>query len=423
MCDTPQAASDATTTRRCSYCNTPETVELKLKRCGGCFDPDVVYCSVVCQKIAWRSHKSVCRGGTAVVLARAPPSADDAWERLEAHPVSGNETLYHCDGCHQPQSQGKSLKKCGACATLYCSSECQKRAWPRHKSRCIPKEDHARISRVGSGQMSFGVLSREWSAYVRAHAFAFRNIAYAMCLLHFQASRERDPSSIELPRLIRFRMRYLPSPVAAGSRDPASKFMVVGHSFGDLETAIREEPKLWARVMAVREEADRIFSVIPGHGSSLAVEFYIPDADTSAMVEWYPLRAPLQTSPHDPATTTAVLNDLITFCMYSMNLGFPLRIIKPGDIFPRPGRFVRSGKNWKFEELFPDWSDYKPGQHRGLDYAHSQLKSGRAVPVLFHFLLIEQGIITEDVQHDALRRMGIPEWLIPLLPEELIPFL
>jgi hypothetical protein len=47
---------------RCDHCNSEAATGTKLRRCGNC--KTVRYCSVTCQRIAWRSegHKEACRG-------------------------------------------------------------------------------------------------------------------------------------------------------------------------------------------------------------------------------------------------------------------------------------------------------------------------------------------------------------------------
>ncbi len=236
-----------------------------------------------------------------------------------------------------------------------------------------------------------------------------------MALLHCQAQRELDPTSVELPRFLRFKLRELPSADTRGSGNPATRFMLVDHSFDDMKKSMRERPLFWQRAEPMRKEAIRMFSRDSTYGGPLAVEYYVPGSDVSGVVEWYPLARPLPTPLHDPATTTAVLNDLITFCVDSINLGFPLRFTKVGDPTPRPGRYVRSGKNWRFEELFSDWSRYRPGQHRNLDYALSRIKSGRSVSRLFYVLHAEQGIIAKDDDAEVLRRAGVSEAFIPFM--------
>lgn len=50
--------------------------------------------------------------------------------------VGVNDTMY-CNHCKQPYS---TLLTCSRCKkTRYCSKECQKRAWPKHKASCDKK--------------------------------------------------------------------------------------------------------------------------------------------------------------------------------------------------------------------------------------------------------------------------------------------
>ncbi|KDQ49546.1 hypothetical protein JAAARDRAFT_42778 [Jaapia argillacea MUCL 33604] len=45
--------------------------------------------------------------------------------------------LTQCQHCYKSQGGGVNLKKCGACGmAMYCSPECQKKAWPSHKVKC-----------------------------------------------------------------------------------------------------------------------------------------------------------------------------------------------------------------------------------------------------------------------------------------------
>ncbi|TFK60506.1 hypothetical protein BDN72DRAFT_805649 [Pluteus cervinus] len=42
-----------------------------------------------------------------------------------------------CHSCDKSKTQGATLFRCAGCLFgLYCSKECQKKAWPEHKSRC-----------------------------------------------------------------------------------------------------------------------------------------------------------------------------------------------------------------------------------------------------------------------------------------------
>ncbi|KAI0700529.1 hypothetical protein C8T65DRAFT_742052 [Cerioporus squamosus] len=302
--------------------------------------------------MAWASHKQVCRSGSAVVLAKAPPP-NDAWNSLNERSALYNDALRHCSECDQPPTDGKKLRKCAGCATLYCSSACQKKAWSKHKAICRPKD--------GAGQSKVVYVSSgsHIQEFLNAHYYTFHAIAYSMALLHCQALRAVSPASVELPRFLRF-----------------------CDNFPDMEPSMREHPLLWERAEALRAEAVRAFSRTQGSALHWRLStYYVPESNVAGVMKWFPLAAPLPTLPHDPATTTVVLHDMINVCVNSINMGFPLRTTK----------------------------------HRALDYALSHIKSGRSIPMLFHFLHAQQGIIEEDENREALRRMGISESSISLL--------
>jgi hypothetical protein len=55
--------------------------------------------------------------------------------RWNSSVVSGFPLVTHqCTLCRQIAS-----KKCGACASYYCSKECQRKDWKRHKTECVDK--------------------------------------------------------------------------------------------------------------------------------------------------------------------------------------------------------------------------------------------------------------------------------------------
>ncbi|KAL7412910.1 hypothetical protein BDY24DRAFT_415859 [Mrakia frigida] len=66
-------------------------------------------------------------GSTArlVETIRGKGTADEGWESL-------------CDACGSPGTiEGRKLKKCSRCRTVsYCSHECQKARWLKHKKYC-----------------------------------------------------------------------------------------------------------------------------------------------------------------------------------------------------------------------------------------------------------------------------------------------
>jgi hypothetical protein len=44
-----------------------------------------------------------------------------------------------CGGCRHFEEEGNKMKRCNRCLIeFYCSSECQRSAWPEHQHVCIP---------------------------------------------------------------------------------------------------------------------------------------------------------------------------------------------------------------------------------------------------------------------------------------------
>ena len=75
--------------------------------------------------------------------SRAHPTPTTAISEsiMERYSFEGSEAVHFpapgvCDWCHSEKAKegGEKLKKCSGCsAVLYCSRECQIKAWPKHK--------------------------------------------------------------------------------------------------------------------------------------------------------------------------------------------------------------------------------------------------------------------------------------------------
>ncbi|KZT65995.1 hypothetical protein DAEQUDRAFT_730758 [Daedalea quercina L-15889] len=69
-------------------------------------------------------------GGVPPPAPRVPHEASDPEETLR----KGNT---QCQHCFKSRLDGVRMSRCGACRVdMYCSKECQKAAWPVHKTRC-----------------------------------------------------------------------------------------------------------------------------------------------------------------------------------------------------------------------------------------------------------------------------------------------
>lgn len=97
----------------CTFCHVPS--ETKFKLCGSCKSKKVYYCSIECQHQHWPEHKQHC----------------------EKANIQKRTKTYICSCCCFLSTT--KFKMCGGCKpnkVRYCSRECQKLHWPRHKQYC-----------------------------------------------------------------------------------------------------------------------------------------------------------------------------------------------------------------------------------------------------------------------------------------------
>lgn len=101
---------------------------------------------------------SVCLSGTAANYATriaisptfAVPFVDDcvdfdSWERSRGGvSVASQPPQERCRSCGKTSAKaGDALKKCMRCLTVkYCSAECQKKDWRKHRGECEESEEY-----------------------------------------------------------------------------------------------------------------------------------------------------------------------------------------------------------------------------------------------------------------------------------------
>lgn len=234
------------------------------------------------------------------------------------------------------------------------------------------------------GYASENTFQRDLTEFINAHFWAISVMVYS----DWEICRDAQPDvpTTELPRLFFAHLRCVTKP-GSGPRNPASKFEVFSVSAGDLDAFIAKHPQTWAQTAALRAESHRRFSDITRYTGLLAIRCFVQDTTYGSitfapMHSYTPPLTPWFTHPTSNTpifSQTLILEDMIQFCMHSINSGFPLGC-QPEQHIPLPGRFSRVGGSWKWEPLFKDWSDYAPGQpgksHPGIDLAVSELQSG-----------------------------------------------
>ena len=102
-----------------NHCNTCGKMDTNLKKCGACGRS--WYCSQDCQRKDWKEHKKVCKA-----LKKNVPASSSLTSQSDA-----TETT--CGGCKRESS---SLRPCPCHKVAYCSTNCQRTDWTRHKVDC-----------------------------------------------------------------------------------------------------------------------------------------------------------------------------------------------------------------------------------------------------------------------------------------------
>lgn len=118
----------------CDFCSTKSN---QLKKCSGC--KDVSYCSKECQTRDWRlGHKKECQKiGNKERQAIPGGTAEQNCSDDDEIPVT--PYLESCVVC----GTFDELKACQRCKKQkYCSVQCQKADWKRHKAYCLKEEEN-----------------------------------------------------------------------------------------------------------------------------------------------------------------------------------------------------------------------------------------------------------------------------------------
>ena len=104
------------------------------KTCAGCLSAS--YCSRKCQVAGFPAHKGECHSQA---RTRAEAAAAEALLPESSTMLAVADTFVrscHKPGCGADESE-TVLSACKGCAEVrYCSRECQKSDWARHKSYC-----------------------------------------------------------------------------------------------------------------------------------------------------------------------------------------------------------------------------------------------------------------------------------------------
>lgn len=179
------------------------------------------------------------------------------------------------------------------------------------------------------------------------------------------------------PRQLHFILKCL---CARGtSHDPASTFELVGSRWVTIEEykSTRIGALNWRIAAEGREDMDREYRGDPRYIGLLPVRFFVEDFTPSSgmLFPQHLSIAPFFRPPHptESEDVRKMLADILVICASSIRLGLSLMSVERQlgvSLGPLPGRYVRTNKRWKWEQLLVNWEEYLKGP-RGIQKVDS----------------------------------------------------
>ncbi|GBC02154.1 hypothetical protein RclHR1_04480018 [Rhizophagus clarus] len=117
----------------CKRCGKASTVEEGGGICSKC--KLVFYCSRDCQKEDWKSHKKECKSTLSTLAdVSIAEGNNEIKDNSEIETKKNNDTCSRCGKTSVVEVGGGICSKCKL--VFYCSRDCQKEDWKRHKKEC-----------------------------------------------------------------------------------------------------------------------------------------------------------------------------------------------------------------------------------------------------------------------------------------------
>ncbi|KAI0713527.1 hypothetical protein C8Q76DRAFT_463932 [Earliella scabrosa] len=267
-----------------------------------------------------------------------------------------DEPVIYCEHCGSTKLKKQELKRCAGCSgVLYCSKECQKAAWPNHKSMCRLRLDS--ISELGyDTPLALRNALKEW---VNINIWAVTMVVNAAVYLGGGWDVVHRSSHAAI-------LHVLPAPHTADA-NPATAFRLLKTRLAHKDShptlragwegATRECAEIAAGIRRNRAMGAHFAGVLP-----TVFEF------ENAGVRLVPLSQTLVFRPavrHVPDCytdegTRAAFADLVQMCASAISGGFVFRKAgEAGKDEPELGYMVRRKKNrWEWERVPQTWVCY-----------------------------------------------------------------
>ncbi|KAI0688304.1 hypothetical protein C8T65DRAFT_589623 [Cerioporus squamosus] len=314
-------------------------------------------------------------------------------EVFSASSLSALRRCYHCGRSSQTEGENFRLRRCGGCMTSrYCSKDCQKADWNKHKIHCRTTVEFAAEPETATaineelqslGFSSFHGFAEAFTEFLDAHDWALKACAKAFVLMEGGIEWSQNPQ-----KMLWITLAPASSPGVPARRNTSRILKFKYHEFINLEEKFAEIPETglkWAEYESERQAAHRRYSIHPSYVGLLPVMYEVQGVNMTQSL-YYPLYRPTRNTTCAQISKRLTLGDILTLCIGSINEGFPLRPIDDASpLLAFPGQYVRDQGTWTWRPFFADWNRYRRGAFKALDETLSRMEVGVTVPELILF--------------------------------------
>ncbi|RPD64075.1 hypothetical protein L226DRAFT_559412 [Lentinus tigrinus ALCF2SS1-7] len=318
--------------------------------------------------------------------------------------ILGDST--QCDACGaQGYKAYNKLRKCGGCSlAVYCSKECQRKAWPTHKSWCRTRdrgvnpnaviEQWARMrvdlpddctSRIEDFSCRATVVA-DFHKFADYHRRTLEHIAIATLFLNM------TPTDAELLRrgelLLCMDLTPIRTVKAGSSRGPAHSWLLCNlpqlRAVQD-ELVQPEFASVWsAQAMQSKIVDDAYRGRFGSEYGGLC--FIVYRVGVAQEFQQMPVLLPKNPAALSKASTKDALTDYMRFLKGCLNCGVVLQTSKEDEVVAQPGELhlvkTRSKETWTWRPVPVPW----PSVHREISRCSGYTpKSGMSPPQLMKF--------------------------------------